>query len=114
MKLRKRLVRLIALALMLVFLLGSSALADWQRDNVGWWYSYADGSYAQSKWLQDGNDWYYLGDDGYMVTGWRKISGTEYYFKKSGEMATGWANRSHRPPPHDRQTPTPPQSEVAP
>ena len=82
MKLRKRLVRLIALTLMLVFLLGSSALADWQRDNVGWWYSYADGSYAQSKWLQDGNDWYYLGDDGYMVTGWRKISGTGYYFEK--------------------------------
>lgn len=92
MKAGKWLIRLLSLTLVLVLLLGSSALAGWQNSGGKWWYSFNDGSYARNNWVEDGGEWYYFGDDGYLVTGWQKIGGIWYYFKSSGAMATGWVN----------------------
>jgi hypothetical protein len=91
MKTRKWLVKLISLTLLFTLLLGSSALAGWQKDGNKWWYSYENGGYAKNTWIQDGNGWYYFGGDGYMVTGWRNL-GSWYHFNSSGKMDTGWLN----------------------
>lgn len=86
----------------------------WQKDNVGYWYARANGSYPKSefeyieenkswfyfdesgyayteKWLHhtDGQ-WYYFDKDGYMATSWKKIDGKWYYFNRDGAMQTGW------------------------
>ena len=89
MKTGKWFAKAVSLALLFTILLGSSALAGWQKDGTGWWYSYENGGYAKNTWLQENNKWYYFGNDGYMVTGWRKI-GSWYHFDGSGEMDTGW------------------------
>ena len=91
MKTGKRFAKIIFLTLLFTILLGSSALAGWQKDGGKWWYSYENGGYARNTWLQDNNKWYYFGDDGYMVTGWKKI-GSWYHFSSSGKMDTGWLN----------------------
>ena len=86
----------------------------WQRDDKGYWYARANGSYPKSqfeyieenkswfyfdesgymysdKWLKhtDGH-WYHFDKDGYMGTSWKKINGKWYYFNRDGAMATGW------------------------
>ena len=90
MKTGKRFVRQVALTLAFVLLLGSSAMAGWETDAHGRWYSYADGSYARNEWIRDGNDWYYFGDDGYMESGWLQVGGAWYYLDSNGRMKTGW------------------------
>ena len=91
MRIRKWFARIVFLALLFTILLGSSAMAGWQKDGGKWWYSYENGGYARNTWLQEGNKWYYFGDDGYMVTGWQKL-GKWYHFNSSGKMDTGWLN----------------------
>ena len=91
MRIRKWFARIVFLALLFTILLGSSAMAGWQKDGGKWWYSYENGGYARNTWLQGGNKWYYFGDDGYMVTGWQKL-GKWYHFNSSGKMDTGWLN----------------------
>lgn len=86
----------------------------WQKDDNGYWYARANGSYPKGqfeyieenkswfyfdesgymysdKWLKhtDGH-WYYFDKDGYMATSWKKINGKWYYFNRDGGMATGW------------------------
>lgn len=86
----------------------------WQKDDNGYWYARANGSYPKGefeyidenkswfyfdesgymysdKWLKhtDGH-WYYFDKDGYMATSWKKINGKWYYFNRDGAMATGW------------------------
>ena len=86
----------------------------WQKDDKGYWYARANGSYPKGqfeyieenkswfyfdgsgymysdKWLKhtDGH-WYYFDKDGYMATSWKKINGKWYYFNRDGAMATGW------------------------
>ena len=43
----KKITKFFLCGALLVFLLTpvSQVKADWQRDNVGWWYSLKDGSY---------------------------------------------------------------------
>lgn len=66
-----------------------STAGQWIEDATGWWYRFADGSYAHRGWeLIDGN-WYYFSRSGYMQTGWIK-DGAWYYLKPNGTMATGW------------------------
>ena len=91
MKTGKWFARAVSLTLLFTILLGSSALAGWQKDGTGWWYSYENGGYAKNTWFQENNEWYYFGNDGYMVTGWQKI-GSWYHFDGSGKMDTGWLN----------------------
>lgn len=62
----------------------------WQKDNQGWWYKNADGTYPVSAWKEINGEWYYFDERGYMVTGWEKIKGVWYYLEDSGKMATGW------------------------
>lgn len=72
---------------------GSSAEAasgNWKHNSKGWWYSYSDGSYAESEWVQIEGKWYYFEATGYMATGWRKLDGKWYYFGTNGIMVNGW------------------------
>ena len=41
----------------------------WIYDAGGWWYRYADCSYAQEEWKMIDGEWYYFGPDGYMEKG---------------------------------------------
>ena len=86
----------------------------WQKDDKGYWYARANGSYPKGqfeyieenkswfyfdesgyaytdKWLKhtDGH-WYHFDKDGYMATAWKKINNKWYYFNRDGAMATGW------------------------
>ena len=86
----------------------------WQKDDNGYWYARANGSYPKEefeyieenkswfyfdnsgymyskKWLKhtDGK-WYYFDKDGYMATSWKKINNKWYYFNRDGSMQTGW------------------------
>ena len=86
----------------------------WQRDDTGFWYVRANGTYPKGqfeyieenkswfyfdesgymyaeRWLKhtDGN-WYWFDKDGYMATSWKRISGSWYYFNRDGSMQTGW------------------------
>lgn len=70
---------------------------SWKQDDIGWWWEYPDGSYAQNTWLCIDNYWYYFNADGYMYVGWRYINNNWYYLNPGdisnlpfGAMATGW------------------------
>lgn len=67
----------------------------WIKDDTGWWYRNADGSYSKSCWSQIDNKWYYFDADGYMKTGWIQDNGVWYYLKDDGTMLTNdWAKDS--------------------
>ena len=84
----------------------------WQKDDTGYWYARANGSYPKGqfeyieenkswfyfdesgymysdKWLHhtDGH-WYHFDKDGYMATSWKKINEKWYYFNRDGAMHT--------------------------
>lgn len=62
---------------------------QWIKDNVGWWYRFADGSYPTNGWLLINNVWYCFDHVGYMRTGWIESSGLWYYcHPESGAMMT--------------------------
>ena len=85
----------------------AAANGTWIESNNNWWYSYADGSYATSEYI----DGYWIGSDGwydpawngswkcnstgwwfqsgswYPTSQWLKINHEWYYFKSSGYMA---------------------------
>ena len=66
-------------------------LPGWKKDDKGWWYRRADGTYPYNKWEKIKGKWYHFDKIGYMQTGWLK-TGTKWYFldKKTGAMQTGW------------------------
>ncbi len=66
---------------------GAMGYSTWQQDSNGWWYSYADGSYAIGWAVIDGS-WYYFNASGYMQTDWALIGGSWYYFYSGGQMAS--------------------------
>lgn len=70
----------------------------WVKDKVGWWYRFADGSWAKGwqylKWSK-GVSWFYFNDKGYVVYGWQQLKwskGTDWFYfdKETGAMVTGW------------------------
>ena len=70
------------------------AFEGWLKGTKGWWYQFADGSWAlgwnKLKW-SGGEDWFYFNADGWMMTGWVKNNGYWYYLDpESGAMVTGW------------------------
>ena len=68
-----------------------ASVGSWQRNGIGWWFEYSDGSYAQSSWIDINNNWYYMGSSGYMQTGWLNYGGSWYYLDTtSGNMRMGW------------------------
>lgn len=86
----------------------------WQKDDTGYWYARANGSYPKSefeyieenkswfyfdesgymyseKWLKHTDGcWYWFDKDGYMATSWKKVNNKWYYFNRDGSMQTGW------------------------
>lgn len=59
---------------------------SWVRDDKGWWYSNADGTYTQNNWQYIDSKWYFFNQDGYMMTGWIKWQDKEYFCDESGAM----------------------------
>lgn len=61
----------------------------WKRNEKGWWYVNADGSYPTSKWQKINDVWYYFDENGYMLANkWVKhTDGKWYYLGESGAMA---------------------------
>lgn len=81
--------------------LDNSVEGTWKKDNVGWWYQYKNGGYAQFCILKDGGKYYMFNNSGYMLTGWHKFYpdglvgidgsyGDWYYMDSDGAMYTGW------------------------
>ena len=73
----------------------------WKKDNNGWWYQRADGSYPHNEWVEL-DTWYWFNESGYAVTGWKWINGKCYYFDKDCHMisnayiqSTSHKNRYH-------------------
>lgn len=62
----------------------------WKRNDKGWWYVNADGSYPTNKWQKINDVWYYFDENGYMLANkWLKhTDGKWYYLGESGAMAT--------------------------
>ncbi len=88
-------------------IINAKANGTWIESNNNWWYSYADGSYAKSEyvdgywlnstgwydstwnghWSSNSIGWWYESNNWYPTNQWLKIDGTWYYFKSSGYMA---------------------------
>ena len=67
------------------------AKGQWIQNDKGWWYQYADGSYAKNTWAAINGAWYHFDSDGYMQTGWFTEGTAKYYLDPvSGAMKTGW------------------------
>ncbi len=70
----------------------------WKQGTKGWWYQYADGTWAVGwAWFKkDGKSyWFYFDYEGWMVTGWQYLAWSKgkswfYFDKKTGAMLTGW------------------------
>ena len=91
---------------------GIGGTQGWKKNDTGWWYEYADGTYPKEQFKKIKDVWYYFDNSGYMlsnkwkkhsdgywywfdnsgkmVTGWKNIGGVWYFFKESGAMKTGW------------------------
>lgn len=60
---------------------GSNASSGtWMRNNVGWWYQYANGTYPSNGWLKINDIWYCFDASGYMRTGWILAGDGKYYY----------------------------------
>lgn len=60
---------------------------QWKKNDKGWWYEYADGSYPTSKWLKIDNEWYYFGADGYAYCNkWVQTDGVWYWLNGDCKM----------------------------
>ena len=73
----------------------SSASNEWIKNDTGWWYKHADGSYTKSAWEKIEGTWYYFNENGYVVSGWQFINDHWYYLNEKhdgtfGAMKTGW------------------------
>lgn len=72
-----------------------SVKMGWIKDNIGWWYRNADGTWPKNQWLKL-DAWYWFNDRGYAETGWEKINGYWYYFDANCRMQTGWKKLNDR------------------
>ena len=65
--------------------------SGWVKDNIGWWYRYANGGYAKSGWEFISGSWYYFNEKGYALSSqWIKYKDNWYYLRDNCKMATGW------------------------
>ena len=58
---------------------------EWVKDEKGWRYRKADGTYAEDQWLKINHHWYLFGVDGYMLTGWQRRNDKWFYLEESGD-----------------------------
>lgn len=59
---------------------------QWMRNDRGWWYVNADGSYTVNNWQYIRNKWYFFDGEGYMKTGWIQWGDKLYFCDDSGAM----------------------------
>ena len=64
----------------------------WVKDEVGWWYRHADGSYTTNGWEKIGNEWFYFDAKGYVAkeNSWLKINNRWYYFNERNAAVKGY------------------------
>ena len=60
-------VSVIVISSVLIFPSFAKGAAEWKKNDKGWWYEEADGSYPTSAWKYINNKWYYFDNIGYMV-----------------------------------------------
>jgi len=63
------------------------AQGTWQKNDNGWWFQYADGTYPVSKWEKIEGKRYIFDESGYIRTGWYQEGENWYYFNSDGSMA---------------------------
>ena len=68
----------------------AKGVGTWRHNIFGWWYAYADGTYARSTSVVIDGKIYRFNGDGYMHTGWTYYYNHWYYHSSSGEQVTGW------------------------
>ena len=76
-------VSVIVISSALIFPSFAQRQAEWKKNDKGWWYEEADGSYPTSAWKYINNKWYYFDNIGYMVEN-RWIG--NYYLGSDGAM----------------------------
>ena len=76
-------VSVIVISSALIFPSFAKGAAEWKKNDKGWWYEEADGSYPTSAWKYINNKWYYFDNIGYMVEN-RWIG--NYYLGSDGAM----------------------------
>lgn len=69
------------------YLNGELVGAGWVKNDRGWWYQKADGTYPANCWMEIDGQWYLFDQDGYMQTGWKQVDGGWYYLNEDGSMA---------------------------
>ena len=72
---------------------GKAPTDRWVKGSKGWWYEYANGTYAVGWKLlpwSKGTNWFYFNKDGWMCTGWVYDGGCWYFCDGNGAMKTGW------------------------
>lgn len=64
----------------------------WIKDDIGWWYRHADGSYITNGWEKIGEEWFYFDDKGYAAkeNTWLKINNRWYYFNERNAAVKGY------------------------
>ena len=61
----------------------------WVKDDNGWWYRYADGTYPKDAWKQINGSWYYFDSEGYAVANtWKLYNGSAYYLGADSKVVT--------------------------
>lgn len=74
----------VAAGILKAFGIGAN-VEGWLRDDVGWWWRRADGSYPKNEWQERDGEWYWFDESGYAATGWRELDGKWYWFNRYGE-----------------------------
>lgn len=81
---------------------GKNPQSRWVRDEKGWWFSYADGTWPKGvlaesgktayAWERVNGTWWAFDSDGYIAAGWilDASDGCWYYLDGNTGMATGW------------------------
>lgn len=64
--------------------------SGWVKNEYGWWFLNADGSYPKNTWKQINNKYYFFDANGYMKTGWINTNNLWYYSLPDGSRTTGW------------------------
>lgn len=75
------------------------ATGKWIKNEKGWWYQRADGTWPHNEWCEldylGRKEWYYFDKNGYVVSGWLRWKDCYFYLNPVsdgwfGRMETGW------------------------
>lgn len=83
----KRIITIGLIAIGILTIIPTIALAAWKENNIGWWYT--EGQDYATDWKYINEEWYYFDNNGYMKTGWIYDNGNWYFANYDGEMQTG-------------------------